>query len=126
MHKYIILFFSLTLIFSACTPGKSGTDIIKHDQMVSLLTDLHIIDGSMYNVVSQNPDTLYKYGTGKYLALFKRYHVDSAQFRRSLNYYADKPVELEKIYDLVLARIKEKTDSINKKLLKNPNALRPI
>lgn len=94
--------------------------------MVSLLTDLHIIDGSMYNVVSQNPDTLYKYGTGKYLALFKRYHVDSAQFRRSLNYYADKPVELEKIYDLVLARIKEKTDSINKKLLKNPNALRPI
>ena len=124
MRKYITLFFSVSLLLSACTADKSKVDIIKHDQMVSLLTDMHIIDGSLYNAISQSPDTLYKYGTARYLFLFKKYHVDSVQFRRSLKYYTNQPVEFQAMYDKILVNLQSKTDSINKKLLIINNAPR--
>jgi len=124
MRKYITLFFSVCFILSACTADKSGADIIKPDEMISVLTDVHIIDGTMYNAVSQNLDTLYKYGNNRYLAVFKKHHVDSAQFRRSLKYYTTQPLELQGMYDKVLANLQQKTDSVNKTMLKN-NVQRP-
>ena len=119
MRKYITLFFSVSLLLSACTADKSKAKIIKRDQMVSLLTDIHILDGSMYNAVSQSADTLYKYGTARYLTLFKKYHVDSAEFRQSLKYYTTQPVELQAMYDKIQANLQAKTDSVNKTMLKN-------
>ena len=124
MRKYITLFFSVTFFLSACKGGKAPDEIINHDQMIVLLTQVHIVDGSLY-AVSQNPDSLYKYGTDRYLALFKRYHTDSVQFRKSLKYYTTQPVELTTIYDQVLANLKQKTDSLTKRQLKKSNALPP-
>ena len=93
--------------------------------MVSLLTDIHIVDGGMYNMVSINVDTLYKYGTARYLAIFKRHHVDSSMFRRSLKFYTGKPVEMEAMYDEILKHLTDKIDSANKSLLKSNNGQRP-
>jgi len=125
MHKYIIFFFWLTIILASCGRGKSDQAIIERQQMVSLLTDMHIVDGGMYNMVSINADTLYKYGTARYLALFKRHHVDSSAFRRSLKYYTGKPVEMEAMYDEILKHLADKIDSANKSLLKSNNGQRP-
>ena len=128
MRKYITLFFSVTFFLYACKGDKTPAGIIKHNQMVSLLTDVHIIDGSLYSV-QQTPDTLYKYGYDKYHALFKRYGVDTAQFRRSMKYYASQPTEMGAMYDEILANLKVKIDSVNKIQLKNTqpknNALPP-
>ena len=125
MHKYIFFFFWVTLILTSCKHATSDQAVINRDKMVSLLTDLHIVDGGMYNSVSVNPDTLYKYGNGRYLALFKRYQVDSSMFRKSLKYYTGKPVELQAMYDEILKRLAAKTDSANKSLFKKNNAGRP-
>ncbi|HAL82348.1 MAG TPA: hypothetical protein DCO83_09010 [Mucilaginibacter sp.] len=124
MRKYITLFFSVTFFLSACKGGKAPDGIINHDQMIVLLTQVHIVDGSLFSV-TQNPDSLYKYGTDRYLALFKRYHTDSVQFRKSLKYYTTQPVELTAMYDKVLADLKQKTDSLTKTQLKKSNALPP-
>jgi len=113
MHKYITLFFSVSLFLFSCKGGKAPDEIIKHDQMTSLLTEVHMIDGRVYGIF-QSPDSLNKYGTSRFDALFKRYHTDSAQFRRSFKYYATKPVELQKMYDQILVNLKQKTDSLNK------------
>ena len=113
MHKYITLFFSVTFFFTACKNGKAPDGIIKHNQMVSLLTDVHIADGSLY-AIPQMPDSLYKYGQGAYLEVFKKHHTDSVQFKASLRYYATQPVELQAIYDQVLLNLKNKTDSLSK------------
>lgn len=118
MHKYITLFFSVTFFLSACKGGKGHSEIIGHDRMISLLTELHIVDGGMY-LVTPAPDSLYKYGTDRYLKLFKRYHVDSAQFRASMKYYTTQPVELAAMYTQVLVNLKQKTDSVNKIVQKN-------
>jgi hypothetical protein len=122
MPKYIASFFLVTLFLSACNGNKSEKEIINTDEMINLMTDMHIVDGSMYNSVSQSSDSLYKFGIAKYMALFKKYHVDSVQFRKSLDYYTNKPVEMGKMYDVILDKLQKKTDSLNKKLLKNQNA----
>ena len=113
MQKYKSLFFSLLLFVYACGSDKAPKDILNSNTMVGLLTEIHIADGSMFNTV-QVPDSLYKYGTGRYLAVFKNFHTDSVQFRKSIKYYSNRPEELQKIYEQVKAIIMQKTDSLNK------------
>jgi hypothetical protein len=113
MQKYKSLFFSLLLFLYACSGNNPPKGIIDEVTMAGLLTEIHIADGSMFNTV-QIPDSLYKYGTGRYLAVFKNFHTDSVQFRKSMKYYANRPEELEKIYLQVKVNINQKTDSLNK------------
>jgi hypothetical protein len=113
MHKYNSLFFSVLLFLAACKGTKTPQGIIKEERMAALLTEVHIIDGTMYTVM-QMPDTLYKYGTGKYLAIFKKFHTDSVQFKNSFKYYSIHPEMMETIYEEVVINLKQKTDSLNK------------
>lgn len=124
MNKYIALFFLVSSFLFSCKGDKKGTGIIDHDRMTSLLTEVHLIDGRMYTMM-QSQDSLNKYGTSKYDALFKRYHTDSVQFKKSLKYYALQPGELQKIYDQILENLKHKTDSLNK-LQRNTDSLNRI
>ena len=112
MHKYLILFFSVTLFLCACKSDGIPRGIIKPDVMTGLLTEIHLIDGSLYKGL-QSPDTLYKYGMGNYLAAFERFHTDSAAFKKSMDYYSTDPEKFSAIYDQVDARIKTLLDSIN-------------
>ena len=118
MRKFITLFFLTVTFLYACKDHNTNTGIIEKQKMTSLMTDLIIIDGSLYNVV-QSPDSLFKYGMGNYLNLFKRYNTDSSQFSRSFKYYISKPLELQAICDQVVLNLKQKTDSLNKIQLKN-------
>jgi hypothetical protein len=111
MRKHIILFFSALLFFVACKEGNDTKDIIKQDMMVRLLADVHIVDGSL--ATQPNADSLYKFGTGRYMLLFKQYHTDSAQFKRSVAYYAKQPEILVKMYDNVTKLLQAKADSIS-------------
>jgi len=113
MHKYITLFFSAALFLSACNGKSVPGDVLKPEAMAGILTEMHIIDGSLYNTM-QAPDSLYKYGAGKYIAMFKRLHTDTTHFNRSMRYYATQPDKLLAIYDQVDIKIKNKTDSLAK------------
>src|SRR6202022_1734982 len=101
----------------SCKGNKPENEIINHNRMISLLTDIHIADGRMYRI-RQDPDSLYKYGMGTYLALFKKYNTDSVQFKKSFKYYSTQPAEMETIYEQVLKNLQRKTDSLNKVQLK--------
>jgi hypothetical protein len=113
MHKYIILFFSVLLILTACNTDKVPQGVIDKPQMISLLTDMHIIDGTLYNV-PQDRDSLYKYGHAKYIALFKRHKTNDKVFRKSFEYYTTQPELIQDMYTQIEANIKAKTDSITK------------
>ena len=124
MHKYNKLFFSVLLFLTACISNTVPDGIIKEDRMTNLLIDMHIVDGSMYSVMQQ-PDSLYKHGTGRYLAIFNKYHTDSLEFKKSFKYYSTQPAEMEAIYNQILKNLQRKTDSLNKIQLKKLNALPP-
>jgi Domain of unknown function (DUF4296) len=121
MRKYIILFFSVFPFLFACNSGGSSGDVMPEDQMIAVLTAVHLADGRLINI-SQAPDTLYKYGTSRYLAVFKKFHTDSAQFRRSYQYYSTEPEKFADMYDKVLKILQAKTDSLNKLLTKENQA----
>ncbi len=112
MRKHIILFFSALLLLFACKQGSAPKGIIDEDEMVHLLTDIHIIDGSL--ALEPGTDSLYKFGTGRYVYLFKQYHTDSAQFKKSVKYYTTQPEEMMKMYDEINKLLQAKTDSLNK------------
>jgi Domain of unknown function (DUF4296) len=113
MQKYKSLFFSLFLFVYACSGNKAPKGTIDTATMVGLLTEVHIADGSMYNTV-QVPDSLYKYGTARYIKVFQNFHIDSAEFRKSMQYYANNPELLTKIYEQVSVNLSKKMDSLNK------------
>ncbi|AMR33024.1 hypothetical protein A0256_17160 [Mucilaginibacter sp. PAMC 26640] len=113
MHKHIILFFSVLLFLTACGGDKTPDGIIPEPQMTSLLTDVHLADGALYTI-PQVPDSLYKYGTAKYVAVFKKHRVTAQQFDKSFKYYTTQPEQLADIYNQIAANIKNKTDSLNK------------
>lgn len=116
MHKYIILFFLVLTLLCSCGNDDSAPDgILKKSEMVNVLVDMHIVDGSLINI-SQEPDTLYKYGYPKYLTVFKKYNTDSAEFKRSFKYYSLKPSVFSTMYDKVLKKLQIKTDSLTKLL----------
>lgn len=81
--------------------------------MTSLLMEVHLIDGRMYGIF-QSQDSVNKYGTARYDALFKRFHTDSSTFIRSLKYYARKPDDLQKMYVDIVEKLRIKSDSLNK------------
>ncbi|HEX3387141.1 MAG TPA: DUF4296 domain-containing protein [Mucilaginibacter sp.] len=113
MHRYKILFFSFSVFLCACGGKTIPGDVIQPDKMVNLLTEVHIADGAMYNVM-QLPDSLYKYGTDRYLQIFRQFHTDSVQFRKSMKYYCNNPEMLADMYDKVTDMLKQKSDSLNK------------
>jgi hypothetical protein len=117
MRIYINLFFLGLLFLTACSNHKMPEGVIPQDKMTSLLTEVHIIDGSLYTV-SQAPDTLYKYGMERYLDAFKRYGTDSTQFKKSMEYYTANPDKMELMYTQILASLTAKTDSLSKVRLK--------
>ncbi|OKS86551.1 DUF4296 domain-containing protein [Mucilaginibacter polytrichastri] len=117
MRIYINLFFLGLLFFTACSNHDTPNGVIPPKKMINLLTEVHIIDGSLYTV-SQAPDTLYKYGTARYLDMFKRYDTDSTQFKKSMEYYTGNPDAMEKMYDQILLNLTAKTDSLNKVRIK--------
>ncbi|RCH55801.1 hypothetical protein DJ568_03330 [Mucilaginibacter hurinus] len=116
MRKYISWFFSAIIVLCSCNDN-TPDGVIEKDKMVNLLLDVHIADGSMFNV-SSLPDSAYKYGTGRYLAVFKKHHTDSAQFNHSLKYYSANPDDLIIMYDSIGKILQRKTDSLNKIMVK--------
>lgn len=112
MPVYKILFFSVCFFLCACG-SKTPPGIIEKKQMVDVLTDVHIVDANLNNI-SQHNDSLYKYGMGQYLQVFKAHHTDSAQFKKSFAYYSRYPDQLNDMYDEVLSRLKFRVDSVNK------------
>jgi hypothetical protein len=110
MRKHIILFFSALLFLFACKPGDDSSGIINQDDMVRLLVDVHLIDG--YLATQPNNDSLYKYGTGRFMYLFKQYHTDSAQFKKSMKYYTEHDEVLAKMYEEVNKILQKKSDSL--------------
>ena len=114
MRKHNILFFLALLFLGACIGSNVPDGIIKQNEMVNLMVDVHIVDGSVYNIESAHPDSLYKYGINRYLNVFKSHHTDSLQFKKSLEYYSLHTDRFEEMYAEITTILQAKSDSINK------------
>ncbi|MGI4749750.1 MAG: DUF4296 domain-containing protein [Janthinobacterium lividum] len=115
MRFYNILFSLLLLFLCACNREPKPDNLIEEDRFVPLLVDIHLADGYL-STKPQMPDSLAYRANGLYAAIFKRHQVDSAQFKKSYQYYAVHLEQMGKIYTAVLAQLTAKNDSITKHL----------
>ncbi len=111
-HIYYILFFLATIFLCSCKSDKPK-GILSHEQMEHVLTDIHVVDGSLADKMMV-PDTMFKYGNAQYTQIFKQHNIDSGDFKKSFKYYTNRPDELFEIYDKVIADIKVRVDSATK------------
>ena len=120
MRKYIILVFFSIVFFIVPVMAGFQRALLPPDQMTTVLYDVyHLTDGRL-SALQQFPDTLYKYGTARYLAVFKKFDTDSAQFRKSYLYYTcTQPDQLLAMNVKILEELKPKPqDSLRKLLIK--------
>jgi hypothetical protein len=115
MRFYKILFSLLLLFLIACQHDAAPDNLIKEDQFVPLLVDIHLADGYL-STKPQLPDSLSYYGNGMYAEIFKKHQVDSVQFKKSFEYYSAHLEQMSQIYKNVVDQLTAKNDSITKKL----------
>jgi len=127
-YIYIIVFF----IFLSCESKvnyEKPKDLIPKDQMIDLLTDMHLVNGI---TGVKRKDGL---KANDYISvLYEKYHIDSTQFAASNLYYVSYISEYEKMFKEVEKRMESQRilfedDSIikpnlSKRKLKRPNKVK--
>lgn len=111
MHRNSVFLVFILFLFS-CKNDKLPEGIIGRKEMASLLVDVHLADGAVY--MTAIPDSINKYGMGLYKAVFNKHKVDSVTFRKSFQYYARNPIDMDKIYNVVMKELQHKQDSLTK------------
>lgn len=97
------VFFTALVILSACAPKVAPPeDLIPKDQMISLLTEVHLLESKIKNL------NIYPLDSAKVVydhyekLLFADFNITTAQYETSFNYYTDNLNEFGKIYESVV------------------------
>ncbi len=112
-NRFYILI--LSVLIASCTSNtilKKPKDLIPKDEMVAILTDMHIAT-SAYRFKNKN----LKRNVNYFPLIYKKYHIDSTRFRKSNFYYTSKIDEYDAILKKVKIRLtaqKKRVDSLMK------------
>jgi hypothetical protein len=96
-YSWILVIFSILMTLASCKEKKSSQDILSPAEMVKVLGELYITEEKV-NKLSIDRDSSAK--ALDYLddKVFEKYATTDTLFKRSLNYYLERPEEIEKIY----------------------------
>jgi hypothetical protein len=104
MHRLILGLLPLFFISISCKK-KVPEGILPQDDMVELMTDVHILDGYISNIPV---DSAKKVIDPLYEELFAKYGLDSTSFNKNVNYYFGDPKLTVKTYDQVVKSLEKK------------------
>lgn len=96
--KRLLLLFFIIIFLSACKSGDSPKGVLDKEEMIDVLTSVHLADGyatSLYTDSSRNKIA------ALYAAIYKKHNTDSVGIRRSLEYYSRNPAELKIMYETI-------------------------
>jgi len=101
----VVVFFFI----SGCKPG-IPKDIIQPGEMAKVLHDIHIVDG--YVSMTPTADSAKKVAAAYYKGIYEKYHIDSAVYNKSLDYYYTEPRIMSDIYKNVTAELTREKNTI--------------
>lgn len=107
---------ALIVTLSGCTKNDKPANLIPRDKMKNILTDMHLIESRSYRIVKD--DSAKSVTKASYLFIFKKYNIDTAQLRTSMEYYLSNPEMMDQMYE-------EMIDSLQKRQSKLSIANRP-
>lgn len=110
--KRLILGFFLLIFVTSCQRGNVPEGIIEMGKMISVLTDVHVID-SYVSTAAYDTTTLP--AKEYYKVVYQKYKIDSLQLQKSLRYYSNKPELLDTMYYQVLRKLEtmEQLENMN-------------
>lgn len=85
------------LLVASCKREESPADVLSREQMVKVLSELYLTEEKV-NKLSLNRDSaalVFNYFNDE---VFKKLGTTDSVFRRSMDYYMERPKEIEKIY----------------------------
>ena len=79
----------------------TSKDILPKDSMILILTDMHLADADaqVRNLMLDSSRALLK---SNYRIIFAHYRINQQRFKKSLNYYTQRPKELDEMYAQVV------------------------
>lgn len=116
----------MIVLLSSCQDIKTSEkpeDLISESKMIDIISELAIFNSAR----NFNKTTLEKTGLKPKEYIYNKFKVDSLQFERSNNYYAENYMSYERIYDSVRNRLetmKVKLDSIRDAEIKVEDSLK--
>ena len=105
MRKIIFIF--AFIIFSCGEQKETGENILDREKFVLVLTDMHLAEAEQMQT-QMIEQIQYKKGYVQYMDIFKKHGTDTAQVRRTFEYYTHNDQEgLLEIYRDVKDRLVE-------------------
>ena len=116
MNRYIILSLLLSfLIGISCHPERPPRDILRKEQLVPLLMDLHMVYAVQSSVefrkIAVQVDSV-----DAYSYIFDKHGVPKVVFDSTIAWYSRHPEQFTKVYDEVVMNLTQIQDSIKMNL----------
>lgn len=116
--RYLLLILCVLTFFSCDeTWIEKPKGLVKEDQMVDILIDLHISNSLYENGQYENGQYLNYSSSDFYYSVLQKHQVVDSVFEKSFIYYSSYPEKLEEIYSKVL----DKVNQMNTELLESIN-----
>jgi len=116
----IILFIAsawmAVVLLTACNSDKTGSspEVLHDTILVSMLADFFIAEGAMIQleyIQQKEPDA----GAPLYREIFKKHGTTREAFIHSLEYHAQQPAKLDRIYDLAIQQLQREQEAMTQK-----------
>ncbi|MFY0627248.1 MAG: DUF4296 domain-containing protein [Reichenbachiella sp.] len=99
--KNIFLIAIASFLFSCSTESKKPQDLISKTDMVSIISDIHMLEAKLIRLRVKK-DSLRKVYNAFERALFKEHGTTKEVYERSYAYYTANPELLESIYEIAV------------------------
>lgn len=106
--------FVLTLcagLILGCSNGNTPKGVLNQDQMVDVMTDLHLVDGYVSTIIYN--DTIKVNKQDLYKSVYRKHKITDSVYELSLKHYSMDPQLLDTLYVQVEKRLSLKEDKLN-------------
>jgi hypothetical protein len=113
---FILCLMAISLLIQSCNDKEQKpAGILSHDQMVNVLAEIYIAEEKVnkLNIPRDSSELIFRLLEGK---VFEKTGVSDSVFAASLDYYVDRPQEIELIYSALVdsLQLKEQRASSRK------------
>ena len=88
-------------------------NILSETVFENILKQIHLSEGAFELNKTKNMENAKSTLANNYISIYSEYEISAIDFKNTLNYYAQHPEKLEKIYSNVLEELNEERSTLN-------------
>lgn len=93
---------------AACGTSDKPSNLLPEDKMVDILEDIHLTESKVNNLAMGSSDSSLAIFKKLETDILKKHQVDTADFRKSYQYYVTEPEEFKAIYNKIVEHLEVK------------------